>query len=167
MKTATLLAFVLSLALTAAKGADKIAYPTPEKASFIITVPSDWELTQAESEGDYMRLQGPTGTLFLFRTIEGTNESLEGAIKESLEDANDIYSDVNMGSAEDWKPDGLSGFYATGQGKEKKDGTPVRIAMAWCALNDGKIAELWFISDLDDTKGMEAASDIANSLQSP
>lgn len=170
MKIKTLFVVALltltGLSLRAAE-MQQIAYPTADKPSFIITVPSDWEMTQAEKEGDFFHLDGPTGALFSFRTIEGTQESLDDAIKESLKDAAEMFDDLDMGTAEDFKPDGLQGFYATGKGKDKKDGTPVRIGMAWCALNDGTIAELWFVSDLDDTKGMNAASDIANSLKSP
>lgn len=167
IKTLSVVALLTLTGLTLrAAEPQQIAYPTAEEPSFVITVPADWELTQAEKEGDFIHLDGPTGAAFLFRTIEGSQESLDAAIKESLEDAAQSFKDLDMGTAEDFKPDRLEGFYATGKGKDK-DGTEVRIGMAWCVLRDGKIAELWFVSDLDDTKGMETASDIANSLKSP
>jgi len=169
MKTSVSLASALLLfllPLARAEDMDKIAYPTADAPSFIISVPSSWEMTQAKEEGDYFHLHGPTGAVFSFRTIKGSEKALEKAMKDTLEMANDMFTDVKMGDAEDWKPDGLDGFYATGQGKDK-DGTPVRIAMCWCALNDGNIAEVWFVADLDDSKGMDLASNIANSLKSP
>jgi hypothetical protein len=39
--------------------------------------------------------------------------------------------------------------------------------MGWAALNDGKIAEFWFVGDHDDEKGIAIAEKIANSLKAP
>lgn len=50
---------------------------------------------------------------------------------------------------------------------KEKDGNPVRIAFAWGALPDEKIAELWFITDLDDESGMDQANKIVSSLKAP
>lgn len=158
----------LSLApLAHCEEVDKIAYPTAENASFVISVPSDWKMTQAEEEGDFFHLDGPTGAVFSFRTIKGSEDSLKAAIDDSVQELDKKFDDVELDDPQDWKPDGLSGFYAVGKGKEKKDGTPVRVGLAWCALNDGKIAEMWFVCDLTDNEGMSAAEKIVNSLQSP
>jgi len=143
-----------------------IAYPTVDEASFIIEVPDDWEMTAAEEVGEYFHLDGPTGAVFSFRTIEGSEDALQEAIEGSLEDVSSLFSEIELGDAEDWTPDGLTGFYAVGSGKDK-DGTDVRIGLAWCALNDGKIAQMWFVTDLDDAPGIKAAELIANSLASP
>jgi hypothetical protein len=158
---------VTMTSLVRAAEMDKIAYPTADAASFVITVPSNWKMEPAEEEGDYFHLSSPTGAVFSFRTIEGGEKALNKAIEASVKDLNERFNEMNLGDAEDWKPHGLTGFYATGHGKEKDDGTPVRVAVAWCALTDGKIAELWFVADLDDEKGINQASDIANSLESP
>ncbi len=54
-----------------------------------------------------------------------------------------------------------------GDGKDREDGSTVRVGMAWCALNDGTIAEVWFNADGDDTEGTSVANKIMNSLQAP
>ena len=123
-------------------------------------------MTEAEEEGDFFHLDGPTGAIFSFRTIEGSEGALEGAIQDTFQHSSGLFTDIEMGDAQDWTPDGLTGFYATGSGKDK-DGTVVRIGVAWCALNDGKIAQMWFVTDADDAPGMKAAEAIANSLNSP
>lgn len=168
MKIQTLLvALTLAISLPAyAEDTSVIAYPTIEEASFIIETPSDWELTPAEEAGEYFHLEGPTGALFSFRTIDGDESALQEAIQDTLTDINELFTDVELGDAQDWTPAGLTGFYATGSGKDK-DGTGVRIGVAWVALNDGKIAQVWFVADNDDAKGMRVAEGIANSIASP
>lgn len=162
------LAVALALCL-GARAADPvtIVYPDEDKPSFEITASEDWKMTQAEDDGDYFHLDGPTGAVFSFRTIEGTTESLDEAIKETIEDIGKMFKDVELGDAQDWTPNGLAGFYAVGTGKDKEDGTPMKIGVGWCALSDGKIAELWFVADATDEEGMGQAEKIANSLASP
>lgn len=158
---------VLALTLIAHAGEENlIAYPTTDNPSFLIEVPPDWKLTPAEEAGDYFHLDGPTGAVFSFRTIPGENDALEGAIKETIKDISERFTDVELGDAQDWTPDGLTGFFAAGTGKES-DGTKIQIGVAWCVLKDEKIVQLWFVSDADDTKGISAAEKIANSLTSP
>ncbi len=165
MKTKLLLAAVLALALAPLASADDIAYPTTEDASFIITAPGDWKVVPAEEEGDYFDLEGPTGAVFSFRTIKGTQDSLNEAIEEVITDLKKDYKDLQLGEAQDWTPNGLEGFYAVGDAKDE-DG-PVRLGVGWCVLADGKIAELWFVCDAADETGMEVAGKIANSLKAP
>lgn len=167
-KFLALMACAMLLAVRPAQAADLVSltYPTKDNPSFTVMVPSDWELTQAESEGDYFHLDGPTGAIFSMRTIEGSEDALMDSMKNSLAGAADKFTDIELGDAEDWKPSGLTGFYAVGDGKDKK-GTPVRFAFAWCALPDDKIAELWFVTDQDDKKGMDQANAIINSLEAP
>lgn len=162
-------AFVLlMLPLLAPAGETQIiAYPDADNPSFLIEVPGDWELEQAEEDGAFFHLNGPSGAVHSFRTIEGTQDSLEEAIKESLTEAGELFNNVEVGDPMDWTPDGLTGFYVIGNGVRKDDGTPVRIGMAWCALKDGNIVEMWFAADQDDEEGMEQANAIANSLKSP
>ena len=144
-----------------------IVYPTADAPSFKITVPSNWEMKQAEEEGDYFHLSGPTGAVFSFRTIEGSEDAMSDAIKRSMEQIDEDYKNVKMGDAQDWSPDGLKGFFVSGTAVGKKENDEVTIGMGWAALEDGKIAEFWFVGDVDDKKGVSAAEDIANSLKVP
>jgi hypothetical protein len=171
MKSLALLAavctFTLAQSARCAEEAQRIAYPTADHPSFVLEVPKSWKLEPAEEEGDFFQLEGPTGAIYSFRTIEGGKDSLNDAIDESIKEIGKQFKDVELGKAQDWKPGGLTGLYAIGDGKDKEDGTPVRFGVGWVALNDGKIAEMWFVSDADDEKGMNEASAIANSLTSP
>lgn len=146
---------------------EKIAYPTVDEASFVLSVPSDWEMKQAEEAGDYFHLTTESGAVFSFRTIDGDEKALEGAIDRSLKQLNEEYTEVTLDEPKDWIPNGLTGFYTTGSAKEKEGGAPVRVGLGWCVLEDGKIAELWFVADEEDKDGISAAEDIANSLAAP
>lgn len=161
---------ILALTITqAARCADMqtIAYPTVKEESFEITAPKDWEMKQMEQEGDYFHLLGPTGAVFSFRTIDGNNSSMDKAIKAAMGQLKDDYKDIEMGDAQDWTPGGLKGFYIAGSAVGKKENDSVRVGMGWAALNDGKIAEFWFVADHDDDKGIAVAEKIANSLKAP
>jgi hypothetical protein len=162
-----LAALVVAIAIPAhAEETTLIAYPTVEQASFTIEVPDSWEMTAAEDDGDFFHLDGPTGAIFSFRTIEGSEDVLKEAIDDTMSHIGGLFTEIEIGDAQDWTPGGLTGFYATGSGKDK-DGSEVRIGVAWCALNDGKLAQMWFVADADDAAGMKAAESIANSLASP
>lgn len=164
-----LLAVSVLLALHVSHSAETqtIAYPTVEKESFEITAPKDWEIKQMEEEGDYFHLIGPTGAVFSFRTIEGSEDSIKDAIERSLKQLDEDYKNIDLGDAQDWSPSGLKGFYATGTAVGKKDNDEVTVGLGWAALEDGKIAEFWFVADLNDTTGKTAAEKIANSLKTP
>jgi len=169
MKTTHALLAALAFATSIPAHAEEttlIAYPTLEETSFTIEVPDSWKMTEAENGGDFFHLDGPTGAIFSFRTIEGSEGALQAAIEDTMTHIGTLFTDIELGDAQDWTPGGLPGFYATGSGKDK-DGTEVRIGVAWCALNDGKIAQMWFVSDADDASGMASAESIANSLASP
>lgn len=150
----------------AAGNSETLVYPTKDNPSFLIEVPTSWKLTPAEEDGDYFHLENPKGAVISFRTLEGSETALADSMKHCLTRTNEKFKDVELGDAEDWNPSGLTGFYAVGTAKEK-NGNPVRIAFAWCALPDEKIAELWFITDIDDEAGMDQASKIVNSLTAP
>lgn len=158
---------VTSLVITDAAEPRKIAYPTAEDPSFILTVPADWRLDKAEEAGDYFTISKNTGATFSFRTIEGEGQSLNKAVEDSLKEIDERFDGVEMGGAKDWTPGEFKGFYAVGTGKEKDDGTPVRIGVGWLPLADGTIAELWFVADVDDTVGLTEAEEIANSVEAP
>jgi hypothetical protein len=135
-KLISLIACTLLLAVVPTFAAGKVqtlVYPTKDNASFFIDVPTDWKLTPAEEEGDYFHLDGPSGAVFSFRTLEGSETALTDSMKQCLTRANEKFKDLELGDAQDGKPSGLTGFYAVGTAKEK-DGNPVRIAFAWCAL---------------------------------
>lgn len=168
MKITSLLAvtaLALATSLTARAESQLIAYPTADAAKFIIEIPGDWELEPGENEGDFFHVKGPTGATFAFRTIEGSEDSLAEAIKESLTEINERFTDVQMGDAQDWTPGGLTGFYATGTGKDSEG--PVTIGVAWADLKNGEIAEVWFVGDSNDQSGLKIAENIANSLKAP
>jgi len=171
LKSFAALALASTLAFASFARADdeleKIAYPTADEASFVISAPKSWEMTAAEEAGDYFHLESPSGAVFSFRTIEGTEKSLNTAIEESVKDLSERFKDVELGEAEDWTPNKLTGLYAVGTGKDKEDGSALKFGIGWVALEDGKIAEMWFVADDADTKGIKQAEDIANSLSAP
>lgn len=144
-----------------------IVYPTSESPSFEITAPDDWEMKQAEEAGDYFHLHGPTGAVFSFRTIKGSKDSMDKAVEEAMEELRTEYKNAELEEAKDWTPGGLQGFYTTGTAIDKQDDAKVRVGMGWAALEDGKIAEFWFVADADDEKGISVAEKIANSLKAP
>lgn len=144
-----------------------IYYPTSDAASFVITAPEEWELDPADEEGGYFDLSGPTGATFSFRTIDGQESSLLEAIEESIDYLANEYNEVELSDPKDWTPDGLEGFYATGQGVDKESGEEVVFGLGWCAMPDGSIAEMWFVTESTDKKGTSAAERIADSLRAP
>lgn len=169
-KSICLFACAMALAIAPTFAAGKLqtlVYPTKDDPSFLIEIPADWELTPAESKEDYFHIEGPSGALFSLRTLPGSEDALSESMKHCITSANEKFDDVELGDAQDWKPSGLTGFYAVGTAKEKKTGTPLRIAFAWCALPNDNIAELWFITDLSDESGMDQANNIINSLKAP
>lgn len=144
-----------------------ISYPTVESASFEISAPEDWEIKPAEEEGEYFDLEGPTGAVFSFRTIAGSESSMNEAIEESLKDLAENYNEPKLDEPKDWTPNGLKGFYTAGSAIDKEDGAKVVVGMGWCALKDGKIAEFWFVAEADDAEGIAQAEKIANSMTAP
>ncbi|MDX2081156.1 MAG: hypothetical protein SFU53_10255 [Terrimicrobiaceae bacterium] len=161
-------AAILALSFQSASAETQtIAYPSTEAASFVIVAPEDWELEPAEEEGQFFDLTGPTGAVFSFRTIEGSEDALKEAIDESFVEIAERFDNVEMGEAQAWTPNGLEGFYATGTGKDKEDGTARRIGVGWAILKDNRLAEFWFVGEATDQEGLSAAEAIANSMQAP
>lgn len=159
-----LLAAGLSLATSAR--ADTLAYPSPDAASFMVDYPASWEMTPGETAGDYLTLMSDGGTTLMMRTVAGESAEVEKTVKDSIEYVHENYTDVDLSDPTDSTQRGLSGFYTTGTASEKELGN-VRIAMAWYALNDGNIGEIWFVAPQDDTDGIDEAGAILDSFRSP
>jgi len=144
-----------------------IAYPEEKSASFLIDAPENWKLEQAEDDDGYFTLEGPTGAVLSFRTIKGTEASLDAAIDESIEFLKENYKEPDLQKPTDDTINGLKGFASFGTGKDKEDGTPMVFGMGWYALPDNKLAEVWFTADATDEKGAAAAGKIVKSLRAP
>lgn len=165
--TVAALALTVSLSIAPALHADTLAYPTADNASFLLDYPGDWTLVQADAEGGYMELKAPNGGAVLnLRTIEGSTESMEQAVTETLTYLQQHYSDVQLGDPQDTTQHGLTGFFAGGTGVQEGAG-PVKFACAWYPLPDGNIGEIWAVVKQDDAAAGNAARDIVNSFRPP
>ena len=51
-------------------------YPTERSADFSVAVPGDWDLEEAEEEGGFFTVTGPTGAQLSFRTIETVDAAI-------------------------------------------------------------------------------------------
>lgn len=160
------LAFAASLVVAPVVRADTMAFPNAENASFLIDYPSDWELTPAEEEGGYATLIGPTGILLMLRTIPGDESAMESAVKASYEYVVENYENVKLDEPKDSVQRGLTGFYGTGSGVDEDMGE-VGFAMAWYALNDGTIGEIWYVVPKGDQTGSMVATKILDSFRAP
>lgn len=168
MKSALIATLVLALGLAAAPlaHADTLAYPSADAASFVIDYPSSWEMTPGDSVGDYTTLTGTAGSLLMFRTIEGTEADLKQAVQDSIEYVQANYKDVALGEVTESKQRGLDGFYLGGNATDADLGK-VGLGMAWYALKDGTIGEIWFVAPADDADGISEATAILDSFRSP
>jgi len=154
------------LTLTASAHADTLAYPSSDAASFMVDYPSSWEMTPGESTGDYLTLMSDGGTTLMLRTVAGEVAELEQTIKDSIVYIHENYQEVELSDPTDSTQQGLSGFYTAGTASEKELGE-VKLAMAWYALSDGTIGEIWFVAPKDDTDGINEAGAILDSFRSP
>lgn len=163
LKTLTGLALAFALVLGSVAEAGTIAYPTTKKPHFLIDVPDDWELEQAEEPGGFFTVSGPSGVVLSFRTVEGGD--LDGAIEESMNFLKENYKNVKLEPAEEVEQDGMSGAFARGTGVDKNTGAPGVFAMAWFELKNGEIAEIWYAADAKDKKGADQASKVLDSFR--
>jgi len=154
------------LTLAASAHADTLAYPSSDAASFMVDYPSSWEMTPGESTGDYLTLMSDGGTTLMLRTVAGEVAELEQTIKDSIVYIHENYQEVELSDPTDSTQQGLSGFYTAGTASEKELGE-VKLAMAWYALSDGTIGEIWFVAPKDDTDGINEAGAILDSFRSP
>jgi hypothetical protein len=154
------------LTLAGSAQADTLAYPSPDAASFMVDYPSSWEMTPGEAEGDYLTLMSEGGTTLMLRTLPGSADEVQEAVKGQIEYVQENYKNVALAEPADSTQQGLSGFFTAGTAKDSEIGD-VKIAMAWYALNDGTIGEIWFVAPADDAKGLEQAGAILDSFRSP
>lgn len=168
MKSIFLASLALTFSLFAATpaAADTTAYPNATKPSFLIDHPANWEMEPGENVGDYMTLTGPTGVVVQFRTIPGSESAIDDALEETRQYLEETFTDVELGEPESSKHRGLEMFMVSGAGLDK-DGEAVGFTIAFLALKDGKIAELWFSVMADDDKGAAAAGKVLDSFRAP
>ena len=168
MKFPYLASVLLASALTLAPlaHADTLAYPSPDAASFMVDYPSSWELTPGEAVGDYLTLMSEGGTTLMLRTVSGKSEEVEQAVKDSIAYVQENYKNVALSEPADSTQRGLSGFFTTGTATDAEIGK-VKIGMAWYALADGNIGEIWFVGPTSDADGIGEAAAILDSLRSP
>jgi hypothetical protein len=168
LKTLVVLCALLLTAFASAQRASATVhgYPSTEHASFLVDVPDDWEITPGESEGDYVNMTGPTGAQISMRTIEGGQEDLQAAIEETKAFLAENYSNITLTNAQEVEKQGLPGFQQGGTGKDKADGHEVLFALAWLALKDGHIGEIWAVVTKGDA-GAAAAAQIVGSFHTP
>lgn len=168
MKSIFLASIALAVGLFAANpvAADTTAYPSPKNASFLIDHPANWKMEPGENVGDYMTLTGPSGVVVQFRTIEGSESAMDDAIEETRKYLEDTFTDVDLEEPESSQHRGLEMFSIVGAGVDS-DGQAVGFSIAFFALDDGNIAELWFAVLADDDKGADAAGKVLDSFRTP
>lgn len=169
MKKAVLLPLLLFLAgllVVAAAPAKTLGYPGMQNASFLVDLPDDWEVEPGETTGDYVHVNSDSGVYLAFRTIEATDTAMKEAIEASIEFLKENYQDVQVGDPVEVKQAGLDAFLMDGTGKDS-EGTGVVFRMAWIALKDGNIGEVWFAAPADDEDGINAAGAALSSFRAP
>ena len=158
-------AVLLLAAFAAEVHADPVTiyYPSEDDADFSVAVPEHWELEQADEEGGFFTVTGPSGVQLSFRTVETDDDQMEAAIEQSVEWVFANYSDVDLDDPEDIVQNGMEGFNMTGTAES--DGNPVVIVMAWLALKRSHLAEVMVIVDANDRKGLNAAERVIKTLR--
>jgi hypothetical protein len=157
------IAALLFIAVAAQAEPVTLYYPAERGADFSVVVPGDWDLEQAEEEGGFFTVNGPTGAQLSFRTIETNDDDIDAAIKQSVEWVFANYSEVELSDPEDIVQNGMEGFNMTGTAE--LDGNPVVIVMAWLALKRSHLAEVMVIVDSDDRKGLNASERVIKTLR--
>lgn len=155
---------VCLLAASASAQTVTLYYPEQDNADFSIVVPSNWDLEQADEEGGFVTVTGPTGVQLSFRTIETDDDEIDAAIKQSVQWVYDNYDHVKMGDPEDIVQNGMDGFNMTGTARDE-DGRKVAIVMAWLALKRSHLAEVMVIVDTHDQRGLAAAERVIKTLR--
>lgn len=146
-------------------GAETLAYPSSDNASFIIDHPSSWEMVPGENVGDYVTLNAPTGAVLQLRTIPGTEKAMDKAVQENVDYLGETFTDVELGEPQELKGK-LEGSVITGSGKDEDD-QDVGFAIYFIGLPDGKIAEIWYAVVKGDEAGHKAAVKILDSFRTP
>jgi len=157
--------FGLTAAVEVHAASTTLFYPTQDEASFSLVVPGDWEIEQAEEEGGFVTLNGPSGAQLSFRTVAAQKDELDAAIEQTVGWVGENYDSVKIDKATDAEENGIKGFSAAGTGKTKDDGSPVVFVMEWLILDNGQLAEVWFCVDGNDKAGLAAAGRIMKSFR--
>ena len=159
------LAVLLLIAVAAGAQAAPVTlyYPAEEGADFSVVVPGDWELEQADEEGGFFTVSGPTAAQLSFRTIESEEDQINAAIEQSVDWVFANYSDVELGDPEDIVQNGMQGFNMTGTATS--DGRPVVIVMAWLSLKRTHLAEVLVVVNSNDRAGLDVAERILKTLR--
>lgn len=160
-----MLLFVGLLAVATAQ-AKTLGYPSVDKASFLVDLPDDWTVEPGEGAGDYVHVNSESGVYLAFRTVEASENAMQDAIKESIAFLQDNYKNVKVGDSKEITQAGLDGFVMDGAG-EDSDGAAVVFRMAWVALKDGHIGEIWFVAFSDDEDGINAGGAALSSFRAP
>lgn len=158
-----LLAGLLAVAPIQAK---TLGYPNMQQASFMIDLPDDWSIEPGEDVGDYVHVNSDSGVYLALRTVEASDDAMKEAIEQSVAFLQENYQNVKVGDPVDVKQAGLDAFLMDGNGKDS-DGNNVVFRMAWVALKDGSIGEVWFVAQADDEDGINAAGQALSSFRAP
>jgi len=159
---ALLLGVALSaLALDPAAAQQRIAYPTADEPIFTITIPDEWELTQAEDLEDYFIVEGPTGALLFFRAIPST---IEESVQESITYLGENFEQLELSEPQEIEMGEFAALVANGTGTDPEEDLACKFGMAWIAYPDGTVAEIWFETLADDAEGSAEAKAILDSF---
>jgi hypothetical protein len=159
------LAALLLIAFAAGAHAAPVTlyYPTEQGADFSVAVPENWELEQADEEGGFFTVTGPTGAQLSFRTVETDDDQINAAIEQSVEWVFANYADVELDDPEDIVQNGMEGFNMTGTATS--EGRPVVIVMAWLALKRSHLAEVMVVVNANDRAGLNVAERVIKTLR--
>lgn len=155
------------LVLASSAQAGKMGYPSPDHASFFVDLPDGWEVTPGEEVGDFVDVNSDSGVYLAFRTIEGSESAMQEAIEDSVAYLQENYRNVSVGEPVSTEQQGgLTAFYMDGTGKDE-EGTAMTFRMAWIALEDGKIGEIWFAAPVDAKGDIAKAAKVLGSFRAP
>ena len=160
------LLLLAGLAVASQARATVLGYPSTDHASFLVEVPSDWEIGPGEAEGDYVHVNSPSGVYLAFRTIPGSEDAIQQAIEESVAFLEENYQNVSVGEPVEAKQKGLEGFFMDGTGKDRT-ARPSPSAWPGWRSNDGHIGEIWFAAPASDKAGIAAAAKALGSFHAP
>lgn len=146
--------------------AGTMGYPSTDDASFLVDIPAGWEVEPGEEVGDFVHVNSDSGVYLAFRTLPGSESAMEDAIEETVAYLEENYKNVDVGEPVDANQAGLTGFYMDGTGKDA-DGAGVVFRMAWLALKDGTVGEIWFAAPAKDKAGIAEAAKALNSFRAP
>ena len=107
-----------------------------------------------------------THALFQLKVSKRKHFRLMDKLKESIAFLQDNYKNAKVGDPKEVKQAGLDGFVMDGTG-EDSDGTAVVFRMAWVALKDGHVGEIWFVAFSDDEDGINAGGAALSSFRAP